>query len=246
MESPAMVGGAHRPASTPRRRKTGVVGHRHTARSRSRTRPRRREARTGKRPRLGGVGVVGRRHTARSRTRTRPQRWEAHADKHPTHVGRRHTAQSRSRTRLRRREARTGKHRRPNGGEVPVAATRHGAATGLAREVGGTRRHHQHAVTQDLVMADAITLPKQRSALPKFGREGPQQPESSTEGRAPRTRCPAAGKPTAKQREPCRCWTLHTKREETQARCPTAGTPAVKPRAPRRCRTTQIILEMSS
>ena len=58
-------------------------------------------------------------------------------------------------TRPRRREARTGKQ--PSGrGEEPVTATPHGAIAGLAREMGGAHRHHQHANTQADAEVDAV------------------------------------------------------------------------------------------
>jgi hypothetical protein len=52
LDSPTSVGGAQRQTSTPGRREVGDAGRRHTARSHSRTRPRRWEARTGKRSHL--------------------------------------------------------------------------------------------------------------------------------------------------------------------------------------------------
>jgi hypothetical protein len=60
------------------------------------------------------------------------------------------------------------RHASMPGQEVPVAATPRGAATGLARKVGGAHRHRQHAVTQDPVKLDAVA----RREAPVDGRAG--------------------------------------------------------------------------
>ena len=74
-------------------------------------------------------------------------------------------------TRPRRREAHTGKQ--PSGrGEEPVTATPHGAIAGLTRAMGGAHRHHQHAITHEVVEVDAVALTKLRCAFPRRRREG--------------------------------------------------------------------------
>ena len=127
-DSPAMRGGAQE-----RSRLNRGVGRRHTARSRARTRPRRWEA----------------------RARTRPRRWEARANKDPqTCRSPPHRAEPHQDSPA----TEGGAHRQASiqtRGE-PVAATSHRAIAGLAREMGGAHRHHQHANTQAVAEVDAV------------------------------------------------------------------------------------------
>jgi hypothetical protein len=135
LDSPAMVGGTHWQASTPRWREGRpplhqmesftdspvTVGGAHRQASTSRQR---------------GEGA-DRHHNARSSSRTHPQWWEAHTGKRPRLdgvVGRRHTARSRSQTWSRWWEACTGKRLCLDGeGRVPTATTPCRAILGLAR-----------------------------------------------------------------------------------------------------------------